>query len=298
MSAKVWLVAMVAGTALVVLVGARHDSPPPAPEPVVEPERPWLTPEAAREVIGADGGLGPLFTGVVLGGTPPLPAVRDRISAFAAANNVDIAFEIADDEVRAIRFAVTYSGCCGYEGADLLARWLSRPRIGGGCFGTEAEWLDDWAFTTAEGTHARVRVRVNRLLLRWEKALTFVELVERADHLLGADRETIRRTAGDRWVELEKGTRYRLEVPFAFRRYERIDSELGLVATVDHGRITEVRFDMRDDSLESEVAERLLRSRWGRPQLRDDKAMTWTKPDRIIRAELVMYDAVVALRLR
>jgi len=78
MSAKAWLAAMVAGTALVVLVGARHDPAPVAPAPPA-PETPWLTREEAAEIVAPDGSLGPLSAGVVIGGTPPLPAVRDRI---------------------------------------------------------------------------------------------------------------------------------------------------------------------------------------------------------------------------
>lgn len=176
MSAPIWLAAMVAGSVVVLVAGRRDHAEPRPPAPQVSEETPWLTPEAAAEVIGPGGNLGPLFTGVILGGTPPLPEVRARIAEFARTNNVDIDLEIVDDEVAAIRFEVMYGGCCGYEAADRLAARMRRPTTGGGCMGTVETWINDWATVVEEGVHMRARVHVNRLVVRWEPVATLPEI--------------------------------------------------------------------------------------------------------------------------
>ena len=67
------LCAMVVGAALVMVVAGRRPEPARArPVPATtRHERPWLTHEAAAQIIGHGGRLGPLFVGVVLGGPPP-----------------------------------------------------------------------------------------------------------------------------------------------------------------------------------------------------------------------------------
>ena len=299
MSAKVWLAAMVAGTMLVVVAGARHETASPPPTPRVPPEAPWLTREAAAEIIGPGGALGPLFTGVVLGGSAPLAAVRARIAEFARTHDVAIDLEIVDDEVAAVRFEVMYGGCCGYEGADTLAARIGRPKIGGGCTGDGPSWLDDWAATVEEGVHFRASVRVNRVLVRWEPVATFDELLERADRLLGADRGAVSRKARDRWIEVEPGRHYRLEVPYPLRGPRPYRDELGMDAVVEKGRIAEVSFSIRDPDAEPTKVPAVLRSHWGRPRVHaDEPTWTWHRPDRIVQAGFDLDDETTTVTLR
>lgn len=183
MSARVWLGVMVAGTTLVVLAGSRPASEPRAPVTRRPSEAPWLSREAASQIIGSRGGLGPLFEGIELGGPAPSAGVRARIAQFARANNVKIELEIAEDEVAAVRFEVMFGGCCGYEGADVLALRLDRPTAQD-CCGCEKSWLDDWAITTDDGAVLRARVRVNRVSVRWERPLTVDDLVERRTRIV------------------------------------------------------------------------------------------------------------------
>ena len=127
------LAAMVAGTVAVIAgVPRREPAPPGRAHPSVGArERPWLTREATAQIVTVDGSLGPLFAGVELGGPPPTPDVRARINAFARANQVEIELDVADDTLVAVRFAVSFGGCCGYEAADVLALRLGRPDTGG-----------------------------------------------------------------------------------------------------------------------------------------------------------------------
>jgi hypothetical protein len=283
MDGKVWLAAMVAGSMVVIAFGSRR-APAAQPEPVrARAETPWLTRELAAEVIGPGGNLGPLFTGVILGGTPPLPAVRARIAEFARAHDVEIALEIADDELRAIRFEVTYSGCCGYEGADTLANRMNRPSTGGGCLGGEPTWIDDWSATFEDGVHMRASVRVNRVIVRWERAATFGELLEKADSLLGSTRMTARHDAHDRWTEVEAGRVYKLEVPYPGFGEWPWGGELGMDVTAKHGRIAEVSFEIRNQGDALPDVPGALKAHWGRPQM-GNTTWTWRTPDRIVRA--------------
>lgn len=193
--------AMVASTVAVVLVGARRSDPPrPAPAPARPHETPWLTPDAAAQVIGPGGRLGPLFDGTSFG--EPVPAdVRARIATFARANRVAIDLEVSDGELAAIRFEVSYGGCCGYEGADVLALRLERPHTGGCCVCGPDTWIDDWALVTDDGVYVRARVRVNRVVVRWERAWSAPEIVEHADQLLGQSAAVVRARSGDRWFD-------------------------------------------------------------------------------------------------
>jgi hypothetical protein len=301
MSAQVWLGAMVAGSVLVIVAGSRTE---PAPEPVpprLPLEAPWLTREAAAEIIGPGGSLGSLFDGVTLGGTPPLPAVRARIDEFARGNNVTIDLEIVDEEVAAVRFEVMYGGCCGYEGADALAARMGRPKTGGGCMGVERGWVDDWAIALDEGVYVRARVRVNRLLVRWERVTTLEGLLERADRLLGADRGAVGSVARDRWIEIDPG-RYRLEVPYPFfgsRWFSEYWPVLGIQVEVDRRRIVEVSFSIRDRDQELERVHAVFRSHWGRPRIRDGgETWTWHKPDRIVTAGFEPDESTTTVTLR
>lgn len=301
MSAQVWLGGMIVGSVLVIGLGSRGDSADPPPAPRVSPETPWLTHEAAAEIIGPDGTLGPLFHGVTLGGLAPSPEVRARIAEFARANNVGIQLEVVDDEVAAVRFDVTFGGCCGYEGADVLAKRLGRPRLDTCCGCREFDWIDDWAIALEDGVHMRARVRVNRVQLRWERVATFDEVLARAEHLLGADRGDISSDARDRWREIAAG-QYVLELPYAFgggsfgehvRAQDR--DELGLSVVVDRRRIVEVSFTI--GRMEREDVRGSLWARWGRPRVQSNhQTWTWHKPDRIVTAD--ESPPRVTLRLR
>lgn len=288
MSVKIWLGAMLAGTALVVLAGARPDVEPMPEAPYRPPEAPWLTREAAAQVIGPGGGLGPLFQDVELGGPAPLPRVRARIAEFARANNVAIDLEIVDGVLAAVRFDVMFGGCCGYEAVDVLALRLHRPTDGGGCVGGPERWIDDWSFRAEPAVRGRARVRGNRLAVRWERAMKLAELLARADRLLGADPVAVAEKARDRWTEIEPGRRYLHEMPYGlFARTPWFVSpprdDPGIVVAVARDRITEVSFSIGIDPYEDMMA--ALRSRWDRPRIRD-QTWTWRRSDRIVTAEI------------
>jgi len=291
---------MIAGSVVVMLVVPRRPEPPapPAkPAPVVRAlERPWLTREAAAQVVGPAGSLGPLFSDVELGGPAPAPVVRTRIAEFARANGIDIDFEVIDGELVAVRFDVTFGGCCGYEGADALARRFGRPRTQS-CCGCTPDWVDDWTVALEDGVHVRGRVRVNRVAVRWERTATIAELLDRAESVIGKARARVRASAGDRWTELEPGHRSLLEVPYPFARASDFGfpvklearDDLGLQVMVEHGRIAEVSFVLRD--VDDDAARELptvLRARWGQPRIvgNEPKTFAWQTPARSITAEL------------
>lgn len=205
MSARVLLGVMIAGTALVMLAGARPPPPPRPSAPEPARETPWLSREAAREIVGPGGALGPLFADVFLGGPAPSAATRARIAGFATTNGVTIDLDVVDGDLVAIRLEVTYGGCCGYEGADALGMRLGRPRPVGCCVCGTPTWTNAWSIASDTGVHARVRINVNRVNILWERLLTHEELLERAERLLGADRHAVAREAGPRWNELSGG---------------------------------------------------------------------------------------------
>jgi hypothetical protein len=296
--------AMIAGTVLVVVAGARSPTTQRAPPQPPPPEVPWLTPEAAAQVVAPGGGLGPLFEGVELGGPAPSPAQRARIAAFARDHRVAIELEVDDGELAAVRFAVTFGGCCGYEGADVLALRLGRPDTER-CCGCESTWIDDWALTLDGGVRMRGRVRVNRVDVRWEPALELPELLDRADRLLGMHVASVRDAAGDRWSELEPGRRYQLEVAYPF-----VDAtwfvnpgmehraDLGLHLTAERGRIVEVTLSLRDrDDDRARVLVATMRSRWGRSRVASG-AWTWLLSDRVVTAALHAPITRIAIRAR
>jgi len=286
------LCAMAVGTGLVLFAGTRRDAAPAVPAPEQRPpEEPWLAPEAAAQVIGAGGLPGPLFSDLMLGGPPPSPEVRARIQAFARANHVDIHLDVADRGLAAIRFDVTFGGCCGYEGADVLAMRLGRPRTQE-CCGCEKGWADDWTTASEDGSvHMSARVRVNHVSVRWEREATLPDLLDSAEALLDRDAATVAKQAGDRWIRIEPH-RYLLEFPYqfvggylSFSGSERLEDryDLGMQVTVDQGRISEVTFVLHpvDDP---DALHALLRSRWGGPRVGED-GWTWRTPDRIVVAD-------------
>ncbi len=253
---------MVAGTAAVVWLVPRHEARPESPvqEHAYDPQ--WLTKAAAAQVIGEDGSPGPLFAGVYLGGPTPDATVRARIADFARRNHVAIDLVIADDTVQAIHFDVTFGGCCGYEAADVLALRLQRPHTGWCCVCGGDRWIDDWAITNDAGVYTRARVRVNRVAVRWERALSVPELVERADSLLGADIHALARSSGDRLTQLA-GDDYQLEVPYPDAPYgEDLRTRNGLALHAERGRVVEVSTSVRalDDDTSRALAA-VLRAR-------------------------------------
>jgi hypothetical protein len=295
---------LLAGSIVVMVVAhAKHTNPAvKRPAATKASERPRLSPEAEAQIFGPGGRLGPLFDDVDLGGPPPSPEVRTRIADFARANDVDIRFEIAEGELAAVRVAVTFAGCCGYDGADSLARRLRQPGTAD-CSTCGPEWVDTWGFALDRSVHVRGHVHVNRVELQWERTETFAGLLDRAEALFG---KGLRETARDRLTELEPG-RYLLEVPFVFDpgimfssgasgMWTRDDLEVELAA--EHDRIAEVAMTIHGVEYDKR-AEAALRARWGRPEIanREYETWTWNRDDRTITVELG-YPMKIAIRKR
>jgi len=295
---------MIAGSVAVMLIAARRPDPRPAPTPVRAHERPWLSPEAIHQLIGPDGGLGPLFADVELGHSAPTPEVRARIAQFARANDVEIHFEVVAGELAAVRFAVTFGGCCGYEGADALGRQLSRARVYGCCDSdSRLDWADDWVKTLDDGVHIRGHIHVNRVEVRWERAANLAELLDSAESVLGKTRASVRKSAGDRWTEVMQD-RYLLEVPYPFDRMEyavpaslHAREDLGVRVETEHGRVGQVSFVLRNLEDADELAA-TLRARWGRPRAvaNEPKTLTWRTRDREITAVLDYSASRIVIR--
>lgn len=287
MSHRTTLWLFLAGSVVVMVIAARRFSPATAAaaEPGVRAhERPWLARETLDEIFGDGGGPGRLFADMTIGGRAPSAESRARIAKFAKDNNVEIRFETHDDELVAIRFAVTYGGCCGYEAADSLGRRLGRPWTEASC-GAPKEWVDSWNMAAGDGVELRGRVRVNRVEVRWEAIPTVAQLIERAEHLIGQDREAVREAAGDRWHELVPNREFLLEVPYPFGRYadftppEKLEEreDLGFKVTAERGKITGVAFVIRGGD-DGDALREAFRARWGRPQVRaegETSAETW-----------------------
>jgi len=169
MGAKAILAVMVVGT-IGTILGVPTRSTPRRAEivyprrymPAARGEAPWLSPEAAAELVGVHAAPGPLFAGIELGGSPPSAETRRRIAKFARENRVDIAIVVRNDEVAAIRIGVSFPGCCGYEGADVFALRLERPRIG--C--PWRRWENRWAWDR-DGVQLQAIVALNRVDVRW-----------------------------------------------------------------------------------------------------------------------------------
>jgi hypothetical protein len=298
--------ALLAGSIVVMVIAHAMHASPTVEQPTAKKlgERPWLSPEAEAQMFGPGGRPGPLFDDVDLGGAPPSPEVRKRITDFARANQLDIRFEIAEGELAAVRVAVTFSGCCGYEGADSLARRLRQSGTAecSSCGPT----FDTWGFAIDRNVHVRGHVHVNRVELQWERTESFVGLLDRAEALFGKAPAGLREAAPDRWTELEPG-RYLLEVPFVFDPGIMFSSGLGGVWTRDdlevelaaeHDRIAEVAMTIRSFERDKR-AEAALRARWGRPEIAKGQFETWTwnRDDRTITVELG-YPTKIAIRKR
>lgn len=297
MSAKVILGSMLAGAALVSFLGAtflgpRDDEPPPVAPPPPRVEVPWLSKDAAALIVDSDGAPGPLFVDVRFG-LPVTPEAHARISEFAKTNNVEIALDMVEGTLAAIRFSVTYGGCCGYEGADVFAGRIGRPDTGTCCVCGPQTYINDWTTVTENGIHMRGRVRINRVALRWEKTATLADLIERADSLLGASRDVLARGAGDLWYEIEPNRRYLLEMPFpvpssndyAFAPRFEDRPDVGMLLTAHAGVITEVELMLREPYRSDETSElpKLLKARWGRPKV-GEYEWTWRTRDRAVTA--------------
>ena len=294
MNARIWVAGMLAGTALVIALGGRErpeaEAAQVTPPAVTEP--PWLSREAGSQLIGPGARPGPLFDGVHLGGLAPSPEVRARIDAFARANDIDV-----DDEiVTAVRVEVAFRGGYGYEGADVFALRLNR-RHTGGC-GSPRVWVDDWVYALEDGIHLRARVVENKVIARWQPLLTSDGMLDEAEALLGRDRAAVARAAGDRWRELEP-SKYLLELPYAGDEGYWRPSHLGVTATTHAGRIHELTVPVRTDYGDpaGRTVREILEARWGNPRVRDDVA-TWTRPDRVITAELEAWNPTVTMRAR
>ena len=294
---------MVAGTAVVMFAGARGSPPNRGMQTTTRsPEQPWLTHEAAAQIIASDGSLGPLFAGVELGAPVPA-AARARIAEFARKNQVTIDLETEDDQLTAVHFDVTFSGGVGYEGADVLALRLGRESTGVCCVCGPDTWIDDWSRELDGGMHVRAAVRVNRVTARWEKTATLAELLDRAERLVGRPAESVRQEAGDRWVEVEPN-HYLIEMPFHFRSSDSAigfsqqlshTHDYGIQVTVERDRIAQVSLTLRDQS--TELA-KLLRTRWGRPAAKREDTSTWRTPEQTRTAELWDYESTVTIRAR
>jgi hypothetical protein len=258
------------------------------------PETPWLSKEAAAQIVGAEGALGPLFHDLTLGGMAPSPEARARIADFAARNHVAIDLVVSDDELVAIRFDVSYAGCCGYEGAEVLALRANRPSVGGGCMGGPPRWLNNWAIAHDDGIYMRASVDLNRVVFRWERAWTLDEVLSRADEVLGADTAKVASSAGDR-LRLVRG-RTMLEVPYRFNEYWAVaeDEQLGLEITEENGRVAELTFAVR--AVDGDMV-KALRAHWGRPKV-EGSLMTWKKRDRIIEVDVSDSSAWGAVTMR
>lgn len=301
-SAKILVGFIVVASALAVgkaATSTRSAEPPPVVERKVK-EKPWLAKEAAAQVVGEGGAMGPLFDGFDLGGAPPDAKHRALIAEFARKNDVAIDIDVRGGVLQSVRFEVSYGGCCGYEAADLFARRIGRPFNGGGCFG-EKEWLNDWAASPGDGTRLRAKVDVNTVTLRWDAELTVPELLARADGVIGRPADAIGRRAGDRWISLERG-KFLLEQPYPF---EGLDSwtratrsfDLGFHLGVADNRVTSVTFALRADDLVEKTLIPQLAAHWGAASKQGD-AWTWTKVDRTITAQLGDGSGTLEIALR
>ena len=278
---------MIVGSVAVMVFAGRRRDPKAATMPLPHAhERPWLTREASDQIVGPSGALGPLFADVTLGGDAPSPTTRARIAEFARDNHVDITFDVVHHELRAIRFGVTFGGCCGYEAVDNLGIRLDRPKTYGGS-DRRGDWVDDWSLVT-DDVHVQAHAQINRLELRWEPTVTLDEMLDRAESLVGQTKASVREAAGDHFVEGYYDWNV-LEVPYPFEprsrgMYER--GGLGMVLAFDHGRVNEVSIGMRNPE-DGDALATTLRARWGRSHVdKDDGTTTWRAHGHTIKGTL------------
>jgi len=293
-SVKARLVLLI-GISAVVMVFAVFHGAAPRPAPVVAKphahERPWLTHDAMKELVADDGGPGPLFADLTLGGPAPAKASRARIAEFAGANGITIDLDVADHELSAIRVRVRFGGCCGYEGTDTLGRLLHRTRIYDNdcedCRGTPA---NDWSAASSDSVAIHGHVDVNEIDVRWEARLTLPELLDRAEAIAGQPRATVRARAGEHWRET--ATDSVLDVPFLFTN-DGYGNNHGLHLAIERGRIAEVSFEMHGEGMDDLGDE--LRKRWGKPKI-SDGTWTWRTPGRVITANPEDYHPAFVIR--
>ena len=269
--------------------GARPQPAPVAAKPRVH-ERPWLSHEAMRELVAEDGGPGPLFADLSLGGPPPSKESRTRIAEFAGANGITIDLDVADHELTAIRVRVTFGGCCGYEGADTLGRLLHRTQIYDDCEDCRGTPANDWSGASSDSVAIHGHVEVNKIEVRWEARLTLPELLDRAEAIAGQPRATVRARAGEHWRET--ATDSVLDVPFLFMN-DGYGNRHGLHLAIEHGRIAEVSFELHGEGMDA--LGDLLRKRWGKPKITDG-TWTWRTPGRVITANPEDYHAAFVIR--
>jgi hypothetical protein len=100
------------------------------------------------ELQGAVSGL--IVVVIVVARAMPARRLRPR----SVRGSLDIRFEIAGGELAAVRVAVTFAGCCGYEGADSLARRLRHPGTHD-CTTCGPAWVDTWGFALDRTAHAK-----------------------------------------------------------------------------------------------------------------------------------------------
>jgi len=277
---------MVAGTVLVFVVGSRsHKGSDPEPDAPSRPhEEPWLEKADAAQLFGERGAIGPLFKDVELGGIAPPPRTRALIAEFARKHHVTIDLEIKERLLTAIHVEVSYSGCCGYEGADVLGLRLGRP-VTESCCGCTQEWIDNWGIANEDGTYMRARVNVNKVSVTWQRTATAEQLLERADGLIGTDIAKVREAAGDGWFQVDSH-HYRIDMPYPFNggTYAHSRDDLGVSAAVEGGKITEVSFALRsyDDGNAASSVGSALRTRYGRARKDAEGVDTWRTANRVV----------------
>jgi len=144
--------------------------------------------------------------------------------------------------------------------------------------------------------------------VRWERSATLSELLARADGLLGIETATVRATAGDRWIDLDVGHEYLLEVAYPFARdggfgtsvLLRDRADLGVHVLAEGGRIAEVSFALHsadnDDAVKQLQA--AMRTHWGRPRTKYEETWTWRTSDRTVTADLASYTPQITIRKR
>ena len=204
---------MLVGTVVVIAFGRRAEPAKKrsAPRALVDRGQ-WLSREAERQVVADGGAPGPLFASLTLGGSAPTALEREHIAAFARENHIEIDLDTHDDTLEAIHVAITYGGCCGYEGVDVLARRAGQVVDGGGCMGP-ARPRASWANVLDDGTHVRGKIHLNHIELTWRRVMPLPEALAITEGLLGQSIHSLRGRRG--FVDRGQGS-YLLELPLPY----------------------------------------------------------------------------------